>query len=83
MENLPLSNLSVLVYGQPETGKSTFVKKVKGVEINDLPDFGTDPKLYPSIYVTNIKPEEAILFDIVLEFQENHEVLFIKGFILD
>jgi len=73
---------SILIYGPPASGKSTFVKRIKGNEVNNIPEFGTSPEQYPIIYVTNLKPDpcDYTRYTMILQFTENGEVIFEKGF---
>jgi len=71
-----MDNQKILIYGPTKTGKSTFVKKVNGIEKNKT-DYSV-PELFPTIYVYNEKPGDAIQFDIVLHFTQDG-VTFEKG----
>ena len=80
-----MNKQTILIYGVDKTSKSEFIKKVSGIEINQLPEFAKTPVSFPAIYVSDIKPEndDMLLFDVILEFTENKEVFFIKGFSLE
>lgn len=68
----------ILLYGPDGTGKSEFVKRVKGI----LKEYNDDNSLesFPTIYVTNIKPDNTQMFDFILRFSEEKEAIFEKGF---
>jgi predicted AAA+ superfamily ATPase len=70
---------TIYIYGPPKCGKSIFIKKVKGIEKEYLTG---DPKPFPTIYVSNEKPENPVQFEMILRFVGNNEVLFEKGFSL-
>jgi energy-coupling factor transporter ATP-binding protein EcfA2 len=69
---------TILIYGPPMTGKSTFVKKVNGIEINDSFESGSSPESFPKIYVYNEKPDNTEQFNLVLQFTQK-DVIFEKG----
>ena len=73
----------ILIYGPTKTGKSEFIRRINGVETPHTEYSNMNIKPYPIIYVTNEKPDDTILFDIVLRFEPNREVVFEKGFKLD
>jgi energy-coupling factor transporter ATP-binding protein EcfA2 len=71
---------TILLYGSAGTGKSTFVRKINGVEKNvENNDLGKNLKSYPTIYVINEKPIDISPFDIVIEFKKD-QAIFEKGF---
>jgi len=76
---------TILIFGPSKTGKTTFVKRINGIENNKLPEFTVFPDKFPTIYVIDKKPnnDDMLLFDLVLEFKETSEVVFLKGFQLD
>jgi energy-coupling factor transporter ATP-binding protein EcfA2 len=80
-----MQNQKILIYGPPASGKSSFVKRIKGTEVNEIPLVGVNPNQYPVVYVTNEKPDpdNFILYTMILQFTENGEVMFEKGFELD
>ncbi len=80
-----MENQTILIYGPPISEISTFVKKIKGNEVNKIPEFGVSPKKFPIVYVTNEPPDpdNFILYTMILQFTENGEVIFQKGFELD
>ena len=73
-----MESQKILIYGPSHTGKTTFVKKVNGIENNLIV---RNPSEFPTIYVSNELPNEEILneFDIILNFTKNKEVIFEKG----
>jgi len=75
-----MEGLRIFIYGQAKTGKSMFVKKVKGVERNNIDYLVPDP--FPVIYVHNDKPENIENFDIVLQFNKDG-VTFEKGVLVN
>lgn len=75
-----MENQKILIYGPAKTGKSVFVKKVNGVEKNKT-DYSV-PESFPTIYVYNEKPDDAIQYDIILHFTQAG-VTFEKGFKLN
>jgi energy-coupling factor transporter ATP-binding protein EcfA2 len=70
----------ILIYGLARTGKSTFVKKVNGIEENNTNCSVPNP--FPTIYVYNEKPVDDTHFDIVLQFTQNGAT-FEKGLNFD
>lgn len=70
----PMKDKKILLYGEPKTGKSTFVTRINGIEKNEI----NEPiEIFPVIYVHNIKPGNTDEFDIILKFNQN-DVLFEK-----
>lgn len=83
----------ILLYGPPRTGKSQFIKRIKGVEKEHIKkenkenddnyiEFKT-VESFPTVYVCNTKPDDTTVFDLVLRFTDRGEVIFEKGFKLD
>ena len=78
-----MESQTILIYGSQRTEKSTFIKNINGIETEY--NHQTTPKPFPVIYVTNYKPDEnqLSLFNLVLHFTEDSDVIFEKGFTLE
>lgn len=67
----------VLIYGPAKVGKSTLVNKLAGNEIilNDMID-NLEP--FPTIYVSNFRPNNIDKYDIIIKFNSSQDVLIEK-----
>lgn len=74
----------ILLYGPAATGKGIFVRRINGKEKEHV-EYNSGIETYPTVYVSNndTKPDDSILFDMVLRFTNDGEVIFEKGFKLD
>ncbi len=74
-----MNDQTILIYGPANSGKSIFIKRIKGIEENEIPK--ADLKKYPTVYVINKpNPDNFTLCTVVLRFTEHGEVIFEKGF---
>ncbi len=76
-----MDNQHILIYGKENTGKSLFVKRLNGIEKNEIEIENLSS--FPVIYVLREKPTDAdiLKFDIIIEFTKNGAI-FEKGFLI-
>ncbi len=67
--------MKIYVYGKPPIIKSDWVRRVKGVELNSIPD-KKNIENYPIIYVSEDKPSKELeeVFDLILNFNKGYVV---------
>lgn len=68
--------MKIYVYGEPSIGKSEWVRRVKGVEFNSVPN-KNDIENYPIIYVSNNKLSKDLeeTFDLILNFNKGTAIV--------
>ncbi len=68
--------MKICAYGQSATGKSEWVRRLKGVECNSIPDKNKIEN-FPIVYVFNhrIPKEQEAAFDLVLNFTKESIVV--------
>ena len=68
--------MKIYAYGQPATGKSEWVRRLKGVEFNSIPDKNKIEN-FPIVYVSNdrLPKELEDVFDLILNFNKESIVV--------
>lgn len=68
--------MKIYVYGQPTISKSEWVRRVKGVELNSIPD-KNNIENYPIVYVSNDKLPKELEdgFDLILNFNKGSAIV--------
>jgi hypothetical protein len=63
--------MKIYVYGEPSIGKSEWVRRVKGVEFNSIPN-KNEIENFPIVYVSNEKLSKELeeTFDLILNFNK-------------